>query len=54
MRATLGKMVAPKNRVLRILGGYQGSAEGEIARRPRLFPSLVLNDRKACQRLSLT
>ena len=41
MRATLEKMVAPKNRVLRILGGYQGSAEGEIARRPRLFPECL-------------
>ena len=42
MRATLEKMVAPKNRVLRILGGYLGSTEGDIARRPRLYLMLKL------------
>ena len=40
MRATLKKMVAPKNCVLRILRGDLDSAEGEIARRPRVFPTL--------------
>ena len=34
MRATLKKMVAPKNCVLRILRGDLDSAEGEIAASP--------------------
>ena len=38
--ATFGEMVAPWSRIFSILGGYFETHGGEIARRPRVFPTL--------------
>ena len=42
LRPTLKKMIAPKNCISRILRDDLDSAEGGIARRPRVFPTPML------------